>query len=282
MDSCGSALRRWADLCTTDFAAFDPERAVAVWPLGATEQHGPHLPLDVDSAIVDGVLTQAGLHVSPDLPVYVLPTLALGLSPEHQAFAGTLTLRAETVLALWLDVGASVARAGVRKLLLFNGHGGHTGMMDVVARELRTRHGLLVYSCSWFNLPLHDETGQDLNRCFSGAEHRFGIHAGQIETSLMMALRPDAVRTGHAQDFASTSAQRAQRYPILGNGRTAKLAWQIQDYHPQGAVGNAAAADAALGSALLRAAGRSLAQMLQELSDLPLATLVSAPERRPH
>ena len=272
-----TTLPRWGDLCTTDFAGLDPDRTVAVLPVAATEQHGPHLPLSVDADLVDGVLAAAGPHLGADGPVYVLPTQAVGLSPEHERFPGTLTLRPETLIRLWCDIGESVARAGVRKLLIFNSHGGHTGIMDVVARELRARSNLLVYSASWFNLPLLDEQGQDLNQRINAHEHRFGIHAGQVETSMMLALRPDTVRMARAQNFPSTSAERAARYPILGNGRSAKLAWQMQDYHPAGAVGNAASADAALGEALVQAAGRSLAALLRELCDLPLSTLVDGP-----
>jgi len=110
---------------------------------------------------------------------------------------------------------------------------------------------------------------------FDAHEHRFGIHAGAIETSLMLAIRPALVRMDQADNFSSTSEQRAARFPTLGNGRSAKLAWQIQDYHPSGAVGNAAAADAERGAALLEATGRALAALLQEIDALPPDTLRS-------
>ena len=269
--------RHWAQLCTTDFAALDPHRTVAVLPVAATEQHGPHLPLSVDTDLVEGILAAARPLAQSNLPILQLPTLAVGLSPEHQGFAGTLTLRPETLLALWGDIGESVVRAGVKKLLLFNSHGGHSGIMDVVARDLRTRLGLLVVSCSWFNLPLQDEAGNDVSARFLAHEHRFGIHAGQMETALMLALRPELVRLEAARNFPSTSEDRAQRYAVLGNGRSAKLAWQMQDYQPAGAAGNAAAATAVDGQALLLAAARGLAQLLAELVDLPLSTLQPAP-----
>lgn len=279
MPASTNRLPRWADLCTTDFAGFDPELALAVLPVAATEQHGPHLPLSVDTDLVEGILDAAAPHVPSTVPVYVLPTQAVGLSPEHQRFAGTLSLRPETVIRLWIDLAACVARAGVRKLVLFNSHGGHTGIMDVVGRELRSQHDMLVYGVSWFNLPMQDEHGQDVYARFSAEEHRYGIHAGQIETAMMLALKPDRVRMSRAQDFPSTSKDRAALYPILGNGRSAKLSWQMQDYHPEGAVGNAAAATSEDGHALIQAAGRSLAQMLQEVSRLPLSTLVERPHR---
>lgn len=263
--------RFWAELGTRDFALLDPATTVAVLPLGATEQHGPHLPLGVDTTIADGIV-QATLPLLPaGLPVLVLPTLPVGLSPEHARFAGTLTLSSETVLRLWKEIGAGVARAGVRKLVLFNAHGGHTGAMDIAARELREAHDLIVYSLSWFNLPLADAAGQPL------VPDRFDVHAGEFETALMLALAPAQVWREAIRDFPSTSRARARDYPILGNGRSAKLGWAMQDYHPDGAAGNAAAATEAQGQALLEAAARGLAQALAEVSRLPLSTLGADP-----
>ena len=244
---------------------------LVILPTAATEQHGPHLPLAVDQCLVDGIVAQALPQLPPDFPVLMLPTQQVGYSPEHADFPGTLTLPVETVIATWTALGECVARAGVRKLLLFNSHGGQASLLDIVARELRMRHGLIVYSCSWWNMPL----GDAVNGQFSADEHRFGIHAGEIETSLMLALHPERVRTGQARDFASTSRERAARYPILGNGRSAKLGWAMQDYNAEGAAGNAAAATADKGRAVLQAAGRQLALLLQEIAQLPLATAVS-------
>jgi creatinine amidohydrolase len=147
--------------------------------------------------------------------------------------------------------------------------------MDVVARDLRARLGMLVYSVNWFGLPLVGPNGEDVNALFSAHEHRFGIHAGEIETSMMLALKPELVDMALAQNFASTSEDRSKVYPILGNGKSAKLGWQMQDYNAAGAVGNASAATAEKGRAVLDAAGRALAQMLAELNALPLETLVN-------
>ncbi len=268
--------RFWSDLATTDFARLEAESAVAVLPVAATEQHGPHLPLSVDADLADGIVAAALPHLPADLPVLFLPTQAVGFSPEHARFAGTLTLKAETVLRLWTDIGDSVADSGVKKLVLFNAHGGQVGLMDPVARDLRARRGLLVYSVSWFNLPLVDAQGQDAGALFSADEHRFGIHAGDIETSMMLALRPGQVRMQCAQDFRSTSQDRAAAWPLLGDGRSAKLGWQMQDYNPAGAVGNAAAATADKGRAVIEAVGLRLARLLREVSQLPLSTLQGA------
>ncbi len=265
----------WSDLTTQDFASIDKSRAIAVLPLAATEQHGPHLPLSVDADIVNGVIAHALSPLTssaPTLPVYFLPTQTVGLSPEHAAFPGTLTLKTETLIRLWTDIAESVKAAGVQKMVLFNAHGGHVGAMDVVARDLRARLGMLVYSVNWYQLPLLDEAGQDLNALFSEHEHRFGVHAGDVETSVMLALKPQAVRMNLAQNFKSTSEARALAFSILGNGKSAKLAWQMQDYNTAGAAGNAAAATAQKGQALLAAAGRSLASLLVEVDQLPADT----------
>ena len=270
--------RYWADLTTRDFAQLQASgqaaQTVAVLPVAAIEQHGPHLPLSVDATLLQGVIDAALPHVPADLPVLFLPPQNIGLSPEHIRFAGTLTLSPATVIALWTEIGECVARAGVRKLLLFNGHGGQVSVMDIVARELRTRSDLIVYSASWFSLPLPDAVADQ----FSAQEHRFGIHAGEIETSMMLHLAPQTVHMAQARDFRSTSQDRTEQYALLGNGKSAKLGWQMQDYHPAGAVGNAAAATADKGRAVVQAAGQQLAQLLCELHALPLSTLAHTGE----
>lgn len=265
--------RHWSDLSTADFSAIDTARAIAVLPVAATEQHGPHLPLSVDTDLVNGVIAAALPHLPHDLPALFLPTQAVGFSPEHTRFAGTLTLKAETLIRVWTELGECVAASGVKKLVLLNSHGGQVGALDLVARDLRARLGMLVYSVNWFNLPLLDAQGQDVNARFSAEEHRFGIHAGEIETAMMLALRPGRVRMDRAEYFRSTSQGRAERFPILGNGKSAKLGWQMQDYNANGAVGNARAATADNGRAVLDAAGRALAQLLSEIDQLPHDTL---------
>jgi creatinine amidohydrolase len=265
--------RHWSDLSTADFAALDKSRAIAVLPVAATEQHGPHLPLSVDTDLVNGVIAAALPHLSVDLPALFLPTQTVGFSPEHTRFPGTLTLKAETLIRVWTEIGECVAASGVNKLVLFNAHGGQVGAMDLVARDLRARLGMLVYSVNWFNLPLMDAQGKDVNALFSAEEHRFGIHAGEIETSMMLALKPEQVRLAQAEYFRSSSQARAADFPILGNGKSAKLGWMMQDYNPEGAVGNAGAASAEKGHAVLDAAGRSLAAMLAEVDRLPANTL---------
>jgi creatinine amidohydrolase len=268
----------WSDLTTRHFAQLAASntitQAVAVLPVAATEQHGPHLPVSVDATLVDGVVNASLPHLPVDLPILFLPTQQIGKSNEHIRFPGTLTLSAQTIISLWMDIGSSVARSGIKKLVLLNSHGGQASIMDIVARDLRTEHDLIVYSANWYNLPL----GDAVMGLFPAAEHRFGIHAGDIETSMMLALREQFVDMEQAKNFHSTSADRAAKYPVLGNGTSAKLGWQMQDYNAMGAAGNAAIATAAKGHALINAAGLQLSNLLKEVSDLPLSTLKSTPE----
>jgi creatinine amidohydrolase len=266
----------WADLSTRHFAqlaASSTDDVVAVLPVAAIEQHGPHLPTSVDTTLVNGVIAAAVPHLATTRTLF-LPTQQIGKSNEHLRFPGTLTLKAETLIAVWTEIGECVHRAGIKKLLLFNAHGGQLSVMDIVARDLRSKFDMLVFSSHWFTLPLGDE----INALFPPEEHRFGIHAGDMETSMMLHLTPQTVDMSQAKNFKSTSQDRAAKYPILGNGITAKMGWQTQDYNPQGACGNASIASAEKGKTLVEAAGKQLAALLQEISSLPISTLRGKPD----
>ena len=265
----------WADLTSRHFSqlAASPviDQTVAVLPVAAIEQHGPHLPVSVDTTLVNGVIEAALAHLPENLPVLFMPTQQVGKSNEHIRYPGTLTLSAQTLISVWTELGACVHRAGIKKLVLFNSHGGQVSVMDIVARDLRTAHDLMVFSSNWYTLPLGDE----VMNLFTPAEHRFGIHAGDMETSMMLALREKYADMQQAQHFHTQAEERAKTYPILGNGVSAKLGWQIQDYNVQGAAGNATLATAAKGHAVINAAGLQLAQLLQEISSLPLSTITN-------
>ena len=262
--------RYWADLTAAEFRALDVARTIAVLPVGAIEQHGPHLPVSVDRDIVEEIVARSALLLG-DLPVLFLPTMPIGKSNEHIAFPGTLTLSAETLMRLWMEIGASVARAGVRKLVFFNGHGGNTAAMDIVARDLRARHGMLTASCSWYGL--FDST--DL---FDKRELVHGIHAGEGETSVMLAARGHLVDMSLARDFTSSSEQWADDYDYLGVGSTpVKLGWLIQDLNRDGACGNAAGAEAAKGELLLNRGVEHFIAMLRELDRLSTDDLDAFP-----
>ena len=260
--------RHWQHISTREFAQAQASglaaHTVAVLPVGAVEQHGPHLPVSVDARLLQGMVDAALPQLPADVPVLVLPAQNVGLSTEHLNFPGTLSLPPHVLIDLWTAMGRAVARVGIRKLLMFNTHGGQVAVMDIVARELRMAHGMLVYSSSWGNLPLP----ADVTGLFSAEEHHFGIHGGEIETSMMLHLAPELVRMDLAGCFHSTSQDRARHYPILGNGKSAKMGWAMEDYNPCGAVGNAAAATADKGRLVVQAVGAQLALLLQEIHQM--------------
>jgi creatinine amidohydrolase len=261
--------QHWSQMNTTDFAHLDASKTVALLPLGATEQHGPHLPLCVDTCIANALVSGAVSLLGPEFPVVVLPTLEVGLSTEHTSFAGTLTHSPELMLGLLAETGKRVAQAGVGKLLFFNAHGGNSALMEIAARELRALHGLMVFSTSWFNLPLDAE----VMAMFTPEEHRFGIHGGAVETSLMLDLHPEWVRFEQFKHFVSQQQERSKTNPILGNGRSAKLGWLIEDYNPEGAAGDLAQASAEKGRRLRETAAKQLSLLLEEISALSLSEL---------
>lgn len=254
-----AAARCWETLTWQDFAALDTSRCVAVLPFGAVEQHGPHLPTGTDRVIVDAVVADALARLPDDVPALLMPTQAIGLSIEHARYPGTLTGRPGTLLALWTEIGAGVARAGLRKLVLVNSHGGNSGLIGLVAQTLRCDHGLMAVPHHCYRLWRNDPA-------FDDEERRHGIHGGGIETSVMLAAAPEAVRMDRAAHFrpASTRLEQDTRH-LAPEGRVA-YAWEMQDLHPAGAAGNAAAADAARGRALIAAAGEELAALVGEVS----------------
>ena len=262
------ASRHWQELSTRDFEAARESglaaRTIAILPVAAVEQHGPHLPLEVDARLLQGVMDAALARLPGELPVLVLPPQTIGLSTEHLSYPGTLSLPPETLLALWGALGDAVARAGIPTLLLLNSHGGNVAPMDIAARTLRQRHGLRVWRCSWSDLPLPDE----VRALFSAEEHRFGIHGGAVETSMMLHLAPATVHMEHARSWRSASQDRAERCAIAGNGKSVKLGWAIEDYNASGAVGDATAASAEKGARLVAAAGEALARLIVELQPL--------------
>lgn len=259
--------RRWQDLTTEDFRALDPTRTVAVLPVAAIEQHGPHLPVSVDATINAGVVDRAMSRAPADLPVLLLPMMPIGKSNEHQAFPGTLTLSAETLIRLWTEIGESVYRAGARKLLLLNSHGGQPQIMDIVARDLRVRLGMFVVTAGVHGL-------WRAEGMFSEVELKHGIHGGAVETSIMMHLAPDLVRDALRANFAPSTIALETRYRYLrAEGSGVGFGWQTQDLHPSGACGDATDADAARGEKLTNAMADGLVALLGEMVEFPLSSL---------
>jgi creatinine amidohydrolase len=258
--------RHWRDMTTKEFATLDVARIIAILPVGSIEQHGPHLPVGVDSSINEAVLTRALELAPPALPVTVLPMTYVGKSDEHLAFPGTLTLSADTLLRVWTEIGASVARAGVRKLVIFNSHGGQPQLVDVVARDLRVRHKMFVVAVSTYRL------GRPPG-LFPDSELKHGIHGGSVETSIMLHVRPDLVHREEAKNFEPLSLRMERDFKLLTPEGAIGFGWQTQDLHPDGACGNALDADADRGRLVVDHAARTFVELLAEVDRFPLDAL---------
>jgi|SRR5215210_1504649 creatinine amidohydrolase len=232
--------RFWLDLTTEDFRSRNTGQTIAVLPVSAVEQHGPHLPVGVDTHIAEGYLIRMAALVPDDLDVLVLPVQAVGASNEHRAFPGTLTLSPETAIRAWTEIGESVRRAGVSKLVIISSHGGNSAVIDIVAQKLRVGYGMLVVTTGWHRFGYPEGV-------FADEELRYGIHAGDVETSLMLALKPSAVRMNRAKNFAPRTIEMERDFVYLRAGRPASFAWMAQDLHPEGAMGDAARASAEKG-----------------------------------
>jgi creatinine amidohydrolase len=258
---------RWQDLTSPELHALAARDPVVVLPLAAIEQHGPHLPLSTDLDIGLGLLDAAAEHVGESVSVLVLPPLAIGTSMEHEAFAGTLSLEPETALAQIRQLGAAVAAAGFRRLLLCNSHGGNTQWMDLAGLRLRRDHGLLVVKCSYFRFDLPEDV--DL----PDGELRHGYHGGALETAMMLHLTPERVRMKHCGDRVSLGQRLEQEMTLLGPEGAASFSWMSQDLHGEGAVGNALLADAGLGSRLVRHYAAAIGAVIRETAAFPLDLL---------
>lgn len=248
----------WAELKSDEFRGLDPEATIAVLPVAATEQHGPHLPVTTDTAIAEGMIALLQQRLSSDLNVVVLPIQAIGKSNEHLLSPGTLSLSAETLQRVLVETGESVHRAGLRKLILANSHGGNASVLSTVARELRVRLGMLVVATHWrsFGLP---------SGMYDAVEGRHGIHAGDIETSLMLSFRRDLVSMDRAKNFMSSAIAMEKEFTHLGPTGSHAFGWIAQDLNADGAVGDAGKATAEKGK---RTAEHQIERFIELLRDM--------------
>jgi len=260
----------WADLTSEYFSQLDRKNLIAVLPVGATEQHGPHLPMSTDTATIDGVVRAVASRLPESLPALFLPTCPYGKSNEHSLFPGTLTVSASALAQLWMEIGACVAASGVRKLVLFNSHGGQMPVMDIVARDLREQYNMMVVCSHWYTLGLPDNL-------FGAHELQHGIHAGELETSIMLHLTPDHVRMERAKKFGSLTEVLATEGRYLSLGNSGKLGWQTQDINPEGAAGNAAAGTVEKGRAVVEHVADRFIELLHEVHRFDLERLQNRP-----
>jgi len=267
--------RLWQDLTWPEIQALDPARTVAVLPVAAIEQHGPHLPLSVDADINAGLLARTMESVPADVPVLLLPPQVVGYSLEHRDFPGTLSHDPDTLRRVWLEIGQSVRRAGLRKLLILNSHGGQPQVAGIVARELRAAADMMAVTAASFalGLPAHLPGG-----LFPDDELRHGIHGGAVETSLMLHLKPDAVRRDKIADFPSAARQVETDFKLLRlDSEAVQTAWMTQDLNAQGACGDARLATAEAGKAILDHMAGQLVRLLLEIAAYPLENLKNRP-----
>lgn len=246
-------LRLWREMVTTDFDG-DVSGWIVVLPLDAIEQHGPHLPLGTDALIAEALVERCADELPDELPVTFLPVQQIAKSTEHADFAGTLTLGWQATIRSWIDIGESLAQSGIRKLVLVTSHGGNMAAMEIAARELRLRHAMLCVTTSWEKLGGY--RGEEAD-----------IHGGNVETSLMLAVRPDLVDMGKARDFTSAQTiMKAQNKRLGFHSSDANIAWQAGDLNKNGAVGNAAAATAGLGEHYLASAVDGFCELAAEIT----------------
>ena len=258
------------DLTTEDLKQLDRESTVAVLTVGATEQHGPHLPLATDTIIGEGIVAAALAQVSEKVSALVLPTLPYGDSIEHTAYPGTISLEPQTLFDVWLQIGESVARAGIQKLVIFNSHGGQIHMVDSVAKHLRVKHDMLVVKANYMLFDIFADL-------FVARELQFGLHGGAVETSIMLHLCSELVRLDKAKDFKSSLENTVNDHPHLTTVSDAAFAWSSQDLNPAGVCGDATQANADLGRVVVERASRILANMIEEAATFSLASLSSNP-----
>jgi creatinine amidohydrolase len=258
----------WGDFPASAFADIDPEAVIAVVPLAATEQHGPHLPVSTDAAIMEGMLAETIAQLPVELDVRILPIQAVGKSNEHIFEPGTLTLSPTILIEAWTELGASVARTGIRKIVFVNSHGGNEEVMGIVTRELRVRHAMLAVKTSWerFGRP---------EGLFSPEEERYGIHGGDVETSLMLHFRPELVDMAKAENFPSRVVEAEREFDLLRQTGKHAFAWVAGDLNPHGVVGNATAATAEKGRATAKFQAEGFVRLLGDIRKAKLKDWLS-------
>jgi creatinine amidohydrolase len=262
--------RDWTDIHWPEISGAAAARWIAVLPLAATEQHGPHLPVGTDVMIAEAYLARVRELLPESIPATFLPLQPVGISTEHIGYPGTLTLPTEVALKTWMALGESVARAGLRKLVMVTSHGGNSAAMTLVAQDLRAQYGLVAVSTGWsrFGAP---------EGLFTAEELRHGVHGGAVETSIMLARYGQHVRTEAIADFRPASIAMETDFLWLSTHRPAPFAWQAQDLHASGAAGDATAASAEKGQLLLDYGATAFCELLADIHRFDPETLGPGP-----
>lgn len=262
--------RHWDGLTASERKVAADADPVVVLPLGATEQHGPHLPPTTDTEIAEGILAEALALLEPDLPVYRLPTRAVGASLEHTPHPDTRSVPAAELEESLVAEGTALARAGVRRLVLFNAHGGNKSVVDTAALRLRAGEGILVVKASYFRFPRPEGLP------FPASEWTHGLHGGAVETAMMLHLRPAAVRREALRPFPSLGEELAGALRWVAPEGPAPFAWMAGDLNKDGVTGDATLADAETGSRLVAHYAAVLAEVIRDTARFPVERLAGA------
>jgi creatinine amidohydrolase len=256
-ESLTQPAARWGD---NDLRAPAAARAdwIAVLPLGAHEQHGPHLPFETDTLIAEGIVARL-IAARGHLPVTFLPTEPVGYSVEHMDVAGTRTLTYADAIERWLGTVATLHERGIRKFVMLNAHGGNAPLMTIVATEARVRHAMLAVATSWTRFGQPDGW-------IAPQAKAIDIHAGDIETSVMLALHPERVDMAKAETFGSRQSEWQARLTHLRAYGPHAFGWQMSDLNPKGAAGDARAATSGRGEQLLDHAVSGLLALLSDVA----------------
>ncbi len=261
-----ATIQQWSHLTSPELARISTRDPIALLPTAAIEQHGPHLPLATDVIIGTGIVERAVAELaSGDLhrDILLLPCIAPGASVEHTHFPGTLSLDVEQMIAQVCAIGQGVARAGIRRLAIFNSHGGNIAAIDAAALRLRAEQRLLVAKAHYFRFALPD----DLPHVDS---LRREIHGGLVETSMMLHLAPEQVHPAAFADRRRPGDDAGKTRRMLGPQGEISFAWMAEDLHPDGVAGDTTAASATLGEQLVSHYGHRLAEGLEALARFDL------------
>lgn len=252
--------RHWRDIDPQKIDTGSSRNWIAVLPLGAHEQHGNHLPFETDTIIAQGIADRLSKTLPDGFPVTFLPAEPIGYSIEHLDFAGSKSLTYSEAIERWIAIGAELHGQGLRKLVLLNAHGGNSPLMTVAASELRARLNLFCVATSWTRFV----EGGDL---ITSQEKEFGIHGGDLETSVMLALAPDQVDMGQVASYPSLQETLAQQYRYLRAYGPHAFGWKMQDLNADGVTGDASLATVEKGEAILASVIDGLSALLEEVHD---------------
>lgn len=247
-----------------------PDNLIAVLPLGAHEQHGPHLPFETDTIIADGIAARLADNLPEHITARFLTTEPVGYSVEHMDVEGSRSLAFSEAVNRWIGIGENLCAANIRKLVILNAHGGNSPLATIVATELRARLGMLAVATHWTRFGIPEEL-------ISPEQKHLDIHAGYIETSVMLALAPELVHMDKAQNFTNEQAILIDNYQYLRAYGPHAFGWMMSDLNKQGAAGNALRANAQDGEKMIAHAVKGLTGLMEDVHRFDISAFGEAP-----